>query len=304
MTTLTRIERILSGASFGAAVINGFTQPDAATRARVASARRVQADIRGQLGYAAAPAAILTSGAAQNKLSKNSLPSYGLMLTPERGMMAESLTDVRTVLRLSGPINICPLASGGCAENCLSRSGHSGMPAQQRAQSVRTGFLISHPVESGLIIGAELRAAIRRHGAINLRLNVTSDIRWELIAPEMIATLTAAGVRLYDYTAWSPADRSPSANYSLTYSAKEPAHTPDDYLVAILRSGGTVAMPFDTPKGKPLPETWHGFRVIDGDESDERYRDPAGVIVGLRAKGFEWKRNNSAGFIRSAAVAL
>jgi hypothetical protein len=28
-----------------------------------------------------------------------------------------------------------------------------------------------------------------------------------------------------------------------------------------------------------------------------------GVVVGLRAKGYEWKRDNSAGFIRSAGGA-
>ena len=178
------------------------------------------------------------------------------------------------------------------------------MPAAQRGQAVRTAFLLARPYECGLIIGAEIRAALRRHGRINLRLNVTSDIRYELVAPEMIAALADAGVELYDYTAWQPENRAPSDVYSLTYSAKEPAHTSDAYLADILAAGGTVAMPFDTPRGKPLPETWHGYRVIDGDESDERRLDPAGVVVGLRAKGYKWKRpgGNAAGFIRSAVV--
>jgi hypothetical protein len=59
-------------------------------------------------------------------------------------------------------------------------------------------------------------------------------------------------------------------------------------------------MPFTTARGEALPEVWHGFTVIDGDESDERRLDPAGVVVGLRAKGHEWKKDNSAGFIRTA----
>ena len=105
-------------------------------------------------------------------------------------------------------------------------------------------------------------------------------------------------MHLYDYTAWSPADRAPSDIYHLTYSAKETSHTPDDYLVGILRSGGNVAVPFDTPRGQALPKTWHGFPVIDGDEHDERRRDPQGCVVGLRAKGHRWKKDNSAGFIR------
>lgn len=303
MTSLTRIERILSDAGFGAAVIAGFCQNTREDRQRVAAARRVQAAARARAGYGATPTPILTSGASQHKLAKNATKSYGLMLTPARGMMSPEREDIRAAFRLSGPINLCPLASDGCARACLSTSGQSGMPAQQRAQSARTAFLISNPVETGLIIGAELRAAIRRHGVVNLRLNTTSDIRWEFVSPEMITVLTDAGVRMYDYTAWHPSDRKPSDRYSLTYSAKEPSRTPDDYLTGILDNGGTVAMPFTTRRGEALPETWHGYPVIDGDESDERYSDPAGVVVGLRAKGHAWRRDNTAGFIRSAANA-
>lgn len=300
---LTRVERILADAQFGAAVLIGF-DGGAESRAAVREARRIQAEMRGRVGYQTAPAAILTSGAAQSKLGKNSLPSFGLMLTPHKGIMAPDLADIRAAYELTGGYNICPLASLGCALACLSRSGQSGMPAQQLAQSVRTAFLLSRPYETGLIVGAELRAAVNRHGHVNLRLNTTSDIRWELIADEMISTLSAAGVHFYDYTAWRPADRRPSDVYSLTYSAKETSHTSDEYLAEILRSGNNVAMPFDTPRGKPLPETWHGFTVIDGDESDERRLDPRGVVVGLRAKGHQWKRDNSAGFIRSSSLPL
>lgn len=175
------------------------------------------------------------------------------------------------------------------------------MPAQQRAQAVRTAFLLSHPVLAGLLIGAEIRSALRRHGRINLRLNTTSDIRWEIVAPHMVQALAEAGVLMYDYTAWSPADRAESSDYSLTYSAKEPSHTSDEYLQGILASGGNVAMPFTTRRGEALPEEWNGYRVIDGDESDERRNDPRGVVVGLRAKGHEWKKDNTAGFIRATA---
>lgn len=303
-TTTTRVETILRDAKFGAAVITGLRQDTPADKASVAAARKIQGNLRALVGYADESAPILTSGAAQYKLGKNTLPSFGLMLTPANGIMAPTLADIRAAFDLTGGYNLCPRASTGCISACLVFSGQSGMPAAQRGQAVRTAFLLARPFECGLIIGAEIRAALRRHGRINLRLNVTSDIRWELVAPDMIATLAGAGVELYDYTAWQPQNRAPSAEYSLTYSAKEPAHTSDAYLADILTAGGTVAMPFNTPRGKPLPETWHGFAVIDGDESDERRLDPAGVVVGLRAKGYRWKRpgGNDAGFIRSAVV--
>lgn len=304
--SLTRVETVLADAEFGAAVIRGFTQTTPADRAAVAVARAAQGEMRERIGYRRAPAPILTPPEAQTKLSKSAVPSFGMMLTPERGMMRPDLADIRTAYDLGGAWNLCPLASGGCAAACLSTSGQSGMPDAQRAQGARTAFLLARPGDAGLIIGAELRTAIKRHGRINLRLNVTSDIRWELFAGDMIAALTAAGVNFYDYTAWRPKDRAPSPSYRLTYSAKEPGHTGsgDADLKKILSAGGTVAMPFDTARGKPLPKSWHGYRVIDGDKSDDRRRDPAGVVVGLRAKGYAWKRpgGNAAGFIRSSVV--
>lgn len=291
----TRVESMLIDKGFGDAVIAGLEGSTPAVRL----ARKVQAIARARVGYRKESVAMLTSGASQQKLGKNKLPSFGLMLTPERGLMSPNLSDVREAFGITWPINMCPRASKGCAAACLSRSGQSGMPAAQRAQAVRTAFLLAYPVEAGLIIGAEIRTALRRHGRINLRLNTTSDIRWELF-PGLVDKLSQAGVLLYDYTAWAPSDRYESENYSLTYSAKEPSHTTDEYLEGILATGGNVAMPFTTARGEDLPEAWHGFRVIDGDKSDERRNDPRGVVVGLRAKGHEWKRDNSAGFIRPA----
>lgn len=300
---LTRAERILLAGGFGDAVVLGAAG-GAESRAAVSFARTIQANMRGLVGYQCKHVKILTSGASQHKLAKNSVKSFGLMLAPEKALMSPSRADIREAFELSGVFNVCPLASDGCAAACLNTAGQSGMPAQQRAQAVRTAFLLARPYESGLIIGAELGAALRRHAEINVRLNTTSDIRWELVAGDMLRVLSDAGAHFYDYTAWRPSDRAESDIYHLTYSAKETAHTSDDYLAGILRSGRNVAMPFDTPRGKPLPESWHGFTVIDGDESDERYRDPSGVVVGLRAKGHAWKRDNSAGFIRSSSLPL
>lgn len=297
MTTgLTRVERILADARFGDAVIAGLRN---ALPGEVSVARTLQSKLRKELGYSNS-SPMLTDGAHQQKLSKNSLPSYGMMLAAERALMHADLADVRRVFKLSGPINVCPLASKGCAAACLRNSGQSGMPQAQRAQAVRTAFLLAHPFEAGLIIGHELRLALRKHGRINLRLNTTSDIRWELVSPEMVRALADASVVMYDYTAWSPEDRRESEDYSLTYSAKETAHTSDEYLQDILSNGGNVAMPFTTRKGEALPATWQGFKVIDGDVSDERRNDPRGVVVGLRAKGHAWKKDNTAGFIRQA----
>jgi hypothetical protein len=42
---------------------------------------------------------------------------------------------------------------------------------------------------------------------------------------------------------------------------------------------------FSTKRGRPLPTHWHGLPVVDGDATDNRFDDPGGVVVGLRAKG-------------------
>jgi hypothetical protein len=63
--------------------------------------------------------------------------------------------------------------------------------------------------------------------------------------------------------------------------------------MAILQAGGNVAVVFG---GKSLPETWNGFRVIDGTLTDVRFADPRNVIVGLLAKG-KARRDRSSGFV-------
>jgi hypothetical protein len=47
-----------------------------------------------------------------------------------------------------------------------------------------------------------------------------------------------------------------------------------------LDRGGNVAMVF-----RDIPTSWDRFSVINGDESDARWKDPQGCIVGLKAKG-------------------
>ena len=47
-----------------------------------------------------------------------------------------------------------------------------------------------------------------------------------------------------------------------------------------LELGYNVSIVFDK-----LPETWNGYKVINGDESDVRFLDPQAVVIGLKAKG-------------------
>jgi hypothetical protein len=53
---------------------------------------------------------------------------------------------------------------------------------------------------------------------------------------------------------------------------------------------------FNTKKGHPLPESYMGYPVYSGDETDVRFKDPkGGFIIGLIAKG-DAKKDES-GFV-------
>ena len=96
-------------------------------------------------------------------------------------------------------------------------------------------------------------------------------------------------LQFYDYTKRANRAALP-ANYKLTFSLAE---NNDADALTVLARGGTVAAVFR----KALPDTYWGYPVIDGDEHDLRFLDPAGVVVGLKAKG-NAKRDQS-GFVRA-----
>lgn len=78
------------------------------------------------------------------------------------------------------------------------------------------------------------------------------------------------------------------ANYHLTFSRSE---TNQKIADSILASGGNVAAVFR----KVLPSSFSGVVVVNGDETDLRFLDPKGVIVGLVEKGLAKK--DSTGFV-------
>ena len=123
-----------------------------------------------------------------------------------------------------------------------------------------------------------------------MRLNAFSDVAWERVVPWLFEMFD--GVRFYDYTKRTERVALPS-NYSLTVSRTE--RTSMANVQASIEAGQNVAVIFDTPRSKPLPETYGGVPVIDGDESDLRFKDPDGVVVGLRAKG-SLRSDNTSGF--------
>lgn len=196
--------------------------------------------------------------------------------------------------------NVCAHATVECAELCLGRAGRGGIlsgslddirarhtNAIQLARIARTdrffddsaGFIADLASE----IYRHVKAARRTGMKPAVRLNGTSDIPWERVAPQLFAWFK--DVVFYDYTKY-PVDKRPQeklpSNYSLTMSYS--GHNADACLHA-LEQGRNVAMVYGIKRGQPLPSHFGMFPVIDGDVNDLRFLDPRPCIVGLRFKG-------------------
>lgn len=191
--------------------------------------------------------------------------------------------------RLSGR-EFCPNRSAGCTAACLNTAGRGKFTKTQAARLRKSRWLIEDPKSfkakleidiRQLALDADLAGYIPA-----VRLNGTSDIRWEIVAPELLELCEKLGVKIYDYTK-NPA-RAISQPYHLTFSRSE---CNESKCLEVLASGQNVAVVFR----KDLPATWNGYAVINGDENDLRFLDPAGVVVGLKAKG-QAKKDRS-GFV-------
>jgi hypothetical protein len=200
--------------------------------------------------------------------------------------------------RMAGIGNLCPHASPGCIALCLNESGRTAADniiasAIFRARIARARLYYQDRAKFLEMLTYELtreRDRARRDGEkLIVRPNVLSDIDWPRAHPEIVAQFP--DVQFYGYTKnpiayarWLRGEY--PSNYYLTFSRSE---TNEAQALGFLAQRGTVAMVFDTiysaQSKRPLPATYKGFIVVDGDLTDLRFLDPTGVIIGLRAKG-------------------
>lgn len=189
-------------------------------------------------------------------------------------------------------VNLCPKATAGCAAACLYTAGRGRFDNVKKARirkadwfvKDRDGF-VQQLIHELLLFSAKARKQGLKPA---VRLNGTTDIQWE----RYINMGLFPEITWYDYTKWEPEARKKALalpNYHLTFSRTE--ESKDQDITNILSSGNNVAVVF---KG-PLPKTYLGYPVINGDEDDMRFLDPRGVVVGLSAKG-DAKKDTS-GFV-------
>lgn len=216
--------------------------------------------------------------------------------------------------------NVCAMATAGCKTACLNTAGRGGIMAGglltyrdvargkrneiQNARRMRTRAFFQYRAEFMAVLAKEIAKAVKmakRDGYIPVfRLNGTSDIRWETVPVADRANIFALfpDVQFYDYTKL-PNRKNIPANYHLTFSL---ADGNDTFARAALANGMNVAAVFRSKEtvarymssginigGRDVP-------VARGDDTDLRFLDAAGHVIGLYAKG-NAKRDTS-GFVR------
>jgi hypothetical protein len=140
-----------------------------------------------------------------------------------------------------------------------------------------------------------VRSAKRQKLIPAIRLNGTSDLAW--LGLQLSSEFP--NVQFYDYTKLPHPQTRTRSNYHLTFSRSE---TNDTATLDALQNGVNVAIVFDTRRGLPLPQSWKGYKVIDGDIHDLRFLDGyQGAIIGLRAKG-RARKDASTGFVLASSL--
>ena len=215
------------------------------------------------------------------KLKKNGTVSqqhtYGLYLAPAK---------------LSG-YNTCLHSTPECRMGCLNTSGYAGIEVNSNITHIsdsrinKTKLFYENPEFFMAWMIAELDAkrklAATKGFGFSARLNCTSDIDWQNIKVNNYSIFERfPDITFYDYTKNPAKFINKPDNYHLTFSYTGRNWKHCEYL---LKKGHNVAMVFDVKDETQIPDTFQGFKVVNGDITDYRVDDAKGIIVGLK-----WKR--------------
>ena len=197
---------------------------------------------------------------------------------------------------------VCPKRTKGCTDACLNKAGRGGMFRKgentnmiQKARIRKTQYFFNNRADFMLDLVSDIRKAIKfaeRKGLIPVfRLNGTSDLSWEKYdaIPGQNIFEMFPNVQFYDYTKVLGRKVKGIANYHLTFSKAE--NNDSDVAEALLQGMSVVAVYDRIPEGVP-----------SADETDLRFLDPKGIMLGLKAKG-PAKKDYSGFVIRLTEVA-
>lgn len=188
--------------------------------------------------------------------------------------------------------NTCSMAKlAQCDKACLYSAGRGAFNSVQQARIAKTvrffedraGFM----ADLVFSIKALVRKATKQGLKPLVRLNGTSDIRWETVGLTVDGVEYAnifdvfPDVQFYDYTKDANRKALPS-NYDLTFSYSG-VEGFQPFVKKAVDNGMRLAVVFRTEAS--IPSMFRGIPVVSGDKSDVRHLDAQGVVVGLYAKG-------------------
>lgn len=183
--------------------------------------------------------------------------------------------------------NTCSMAKvAQCDKACLYTAGRGAFSSVQQARIRKTEWFFTdrQSFMQQLVVDIDkLFFKAKRMGLTPLvRLNGTSDIRWESIPINGYKNIFEAfpDVQFYDYTKDANRKDLPS-NYDLTFSYSG-VEGFQPFVTKALLNNMRMAVVFR--KEKDIPQSFMGIPVVSGDNSDVRHLDDK-VIVGLYAKG-------------------
>lgn len=210
----------------------------------------------------------------------------------------------------------CPKRTAGCTAACLNLAGRGGMFKKgestnviQEARKRKTKMFFEQREQFMADLVKDIELGIKQSQKLGLipvfRLNGTSDLSFEKYEAVRNGITyknifeAFPNVQFYDYTKILGRRVADISNYQLTFSA---ADGNDADVFSAISQGYNVAVVFGLKKTEAMPEQYLGRTVFNGDESDLRFLDPKGVIVGLYAKGKAKK--DTTGFVKYPTIML
>jgi len=228
------------------------------------------------------PKKLLSNGNTNAKTKKNDLKTFILYLSPYN--------------QNSKGINICPKASKGCAASCLFSAGRGAFNSVKNSRINKTEFLLANKETFIQQLAKEIitkhKTALKTGVKVAFRLNGTSDLDFIYLLKKYAAldVETLSNAVFYDYTKILGKVKKyiNHKNYFLTFSRAE--DNQNETLEA-LKLGANVSAVFLGD----LPKTYKGFKVVDGDKSDDLMINTKNSILALSAKGAAKK--DQSGFV-------
>jgi hypothetical protein len=198
--------------------------------------------------------------------------------------------------------NTCPKATRGCIAACLNTAGRGGMFKRgettnviQKARIRKTNYFYDDRAGFMYDLMQDIKKGIRLANKLGLepvfRLNGTSDLSWEKYTMTEGKNVfdVFAGIQFYDYTKVLGRKVKHIENYHLTFSKAD--GNDSDVAEALMQGMSVVAVYDKIPEGVP-----------SADETDLRFLDPKGIMLGLKAKG-KAKKDYTGFVIRLTEVA-